>query len=78
MGTSERYCVIGKQYLKIEKPAKDVAIEIYDRVKTEGYSTDYCYSSTFLQDSKDIAIRRARKAYNGEFLDEIIEEIKKL
>lgn len=62
----------------MEKTAKDLAISIYERVKSEGYSTDYCFSSNFLQQSKDMAIARAKAKFTGSFCDEIVDEIKKL
>lgn len=62
--------------MKIE--AKEIGKKLFETVVKEGLSTDYCYSVDFYKWSKEMAINRAKKQYDGNLLEEIIKTIKKI
>ncbi len=57
--------------------ANEEALQIFNQVKKEGLSTDYCYSPDFKKKCIELAVNRAkRKCINN--VEDVINEIKKL
>jgi len=57
---------------------KKIAEELFGDVERQGMSTDNCYSRTFKQDCKQMAINRAQRIYSDSDFQEIKQEIKNL